>query len=428
MTVMVMEVKTAEKHPNAESLNLYQMSAPGCDRLQIIANQDRVYQVGDRVAVAMIDAVLKDGTKIKATKLRGLSSYGMALGTVDDPVGSDLSKIYCQPAIAQNVQLQRWPSVELLYNVRRSLQAVEATPQVTYRAKVKLDGTNAAVQIFPDGRVAAQSRSQVITPEDDNMGFAKWVSQNLDYFAALAQTDHLTIFGEWCGKGIQSRAAISQIDRRVFVIFAMQVIGAIDKVARLEIGSDQIATSLPSHPDIYVLPFYGSTIDLDFGDSEQLEGAIATLNQMVDDVEQVDPWVKETFGIEGIGEGLVFYPQADTQVERLEYAELLFKAKGEKHQSVKVKKPVQVNPETVKSIDEFVHLFVTPSRLEQGVTEACKGQFDMVQIGAFLKWFTLDVQKESVAELEAAQLTWKDVNKAITNAAKDWYQTKAKSL
>jgi tRNA-binding EMAP/Myf-like protein len=91
MTVIVMEVKKAEKHPNAETLNVYQLSAPGCEQLQIIANQERVYQVGESVAIALVDSVLKDGTKIKATKLRGLYSYGMALGAANAPVGSDLS-------------------------------------------------------------------------------------------------------------------------------------------------------------------------------------------------------------------------------------------------------------------------------------------------------------------------------------------------
>jgi hypothetical protein len=52
----------------------------------------------------------------------------------------------------------------------------------------------------------------------------------------------------------------------------------------------------------------------------------------------------------------------------------------------------------------------------------------MTLIGAFLKWFAMDVQKESVAELETAQLTWKDVSKAVNNAAKTWYYAKATAL
>ena len=41
--------------------------------------------------------------------------------------------------------------------------------QVTYGAKVKLDGTNGGVQVSTHGEVIAQSRNQIITTEDDNI-------------------------------------------------------------------------------------------------------------------------------------------------------------------------------------------------------------------------------------------------------------------
>ncbi|MEG3838760.1 RNA ligase family protein [Microcoleus sp. herbarium14] len=428
MPVIAMEIKTAQNHPHADALSLYIFEAPGCDSVQIIANSENIYSVGDIVAVALTDSVLKDGTKIKPTKLRGVYSYGMAIGKVEAAIGTDLSAIYCQQTVAESVQIQSWPSIELLYNLRRSLEALGETPKITYRAKIKLDGTNGGVQIFSDGRVAVQSRSQIITPENDNLGFAAWVSQNIDFFAALASAEHATIFGEWCGKGIQRRTAVSACDRKIFAVFAVQFGGESGKLAKLEIHPDKIAEFLPKHPDIFVLPFYGEPIVLDFGDRTQLESAVEILNQAVNTVETVDPWVKETFGIEGIGEGLVLFPESDELAERLSYAELLFKAKGEKHQAVKTKQPVQIDPEVAKYIDDFVNLFVTPARLEQGVTAVSDGKFEMVKIGAFLQWFTADVQKESAAELEAAQLTWKEVNKAVMNAAKKWYQEQAKSL
>jgi hypothetical protein len=154
------------------------------------------------------------------------------------------------------------------------------------------------------------------------------------------------------------------------------------QLARLETRPSKIAQFLPSHPDIFVLPFYGESIVLNFRDRAQPQTAIESLNRAIDTVEKVDPWVKETFGIEGLGEGLVFYPESDNRVERLSYAELLFKAKGEKHKVVKTKEPIQ---------------------------------------------FVADVQKESVAELAAAGLTWKEVSKAVMNAAKEWYQKPVKS-
>lgn len=428
MTVIVMEVIKATQHPNADALRVYELQAPGLPRVQVIANLERTYEVGDHISIAQVGSVLKDGTKIKATKLRGLVSYGMALGKTDEPVGKDVSDLYCQKAVAQSVQMQRWPSVELLHNVRRSLIALQATPVVTYRAKIKLDGTNAGVQVFSDGRVAAQSRSQIITPDADNMGFAQWVSKHIDYFAQLAGCHHLTIFGEWCGRGIQKRTAISQIDRKIFAVFAVQYGGIENEVAKLEIDPDKIAQLLPEHPDIFVLPFMGEPLMLDFGNHDQMESAAATLNQLVTAVEHTDPWVKDTFGIDGLGEGVVLYPQSKVPVDRLTYPELMFKAKGEKHQVVKTKKPVQLDPERVQSIDQFVALMVTPARLEQGVTEACEGQLAMPQMGAFLKWLAMDVRKESEAELEAAQLFWKDVQKAVTNAGKQWFCDRVMSL
>lgn len=65
----------------------------------------------------------------------------------------------------------------------------------------KIDGTNAAVIVSDDGtQIAAQSRSRIITPTDDNFGFAKWVEANRDELLKLGPGHH---FGEWWGQGIQ---------------------------------------------------------------------------------------------------------------------------------------------------------------------------------------------------------------------------------
>ena len=64
----------------------------------------------------------------------------------------------------------------------------------------KLDGTNACVIVCEDGTVAAQSRSKLITTDDDNYGFAAWVQKNADDLRTLGPGHH---FGEWWGCGIQ---------------------------------------------------------------------------------------------------------------------------------------------------------------------------------------------------------------------------------
>jgi hypothetical protein len=81
----------------------------------------------------------------------------------------------------------------------------------------KIDGTNACVavvdatsdrdapSVVPIAKVGplwlyAQSRKRLITPEQDNFGFARWVRDHAEDLAALGEGHH---FGEWWGLGIQ---------------------------------------------------------------------------------------------------------------------------------------------------------------------------------------------------------------------------------
>lgn len=64
----------------------------------------------------------------------------------------------------------------------------------------KIDGTNACIIITEEGEFACQSRSKIITPEDDNFGFARWAYENKEELLKLGPGYH---FGEWWGKSIQ---------------------------------------------------------------------------------------------------------------------------------------------------------------------------------------------------------------------------------
>lgn len=87
-------------------------------------------------------------------------------------------------------------------------------------ATEKLDGTNAAVGILEDGTVYAQSRTRIITPNDDNFGFARWVEVNADTLREdLGQGLH---FGEWYGEGIQRKYGMTE---KRFALFNSYVWG-----------------------------------------------------------------------------------------------------------------------------------------------------------------------------------------------------------
>jgi len=444
MSVLAMTVIRIEKHRNADTLRIYELQAPGEPSLVVVANLERVYELGDVVAVARVGATLNDGTQIRKNRLRGVDSFGLTLGLVEVPAGTDLTPEYCPkvestaPTASDEVAFVKWASIEQLHAVRFALQArhddtSEPWPRVTYRAKVKVDGTNAAIHALPSGFVA-QSRTRLLSLADDNYGFAAWAHTHHAWSCELgARLGRAVVFGEWCGRGIQKRSAISRIDRAIFAVFAIQLGDPTRDTARLVVEPERLAAMLPDHPDVFVLPWYGEAIELDFSDPEHLREQAKLVDAMVAKVEALDPWVAEILGVEGIGEGVVLYPvdgvpSEEGSFDRDRYVSLMFKAKGEEHRVNRQSRAAQIEPEVARSVAEFVALMVTPARLEQGLEQVAAGGADLERMGEFLQWVGQDVQKESVAELAAAGLTWKQVASAIGKTARQWLIAKAATL
>jgi tRNA-binding EMAP/Myf-like protein len=450
MSVLAMTVIHAKDHPNADSLRVYELVAPGVPELQVVANLERLYTPGDVVAVARIGAVLEDGTTIRKSRLRGVDSFGMALGPVDAAPGDDLSARYCQPAarsaapgLPAEVALAKWASIEQLHAVRFALQqrlelGGEPPPRLTYRAKVKVDGTNGAIHALPahdgrGGRFAAQSRTRLLAPDDDNYGFAAWAhGAAAELCAGLhARIGRAVVYGEWCGRGIQKRTAISRVERNVFAVFAVQLGDPARESTRLVVEPGRLRAMLPEHPDVFVLPWHGDAVELDFADPERLRAAAVRIDAMVAEVEATDPWVAEVFGLRGVGEGVVLYPvegvafDPEGGTDRDRYVDLMFKAKGEKHRVNRQKRAAQIDPEVARSVEEFVALVVTPARLEQGLEQVLGGRMDTRRMTELLQWVGQDVRKESAPELAAAGLEWKQVAKAVGQAAQRWYRGRA---
>jgi hypothetical protein len=272
------------------------------------------------------------------------------------------------------------------------------------------------------------------------MGFAAWVHASgwVEEFDNKVTATY-TIYGEWCGKGIQKRCSISKIDRKIFAVFAVRV-DFPGGESELRVDPEAINEILPRHPDVFILPWIDSlTVDYALS-AEDLEYTVALINHGVLRVESCDPWVRNTFGVEGLGEGIVYYPIHTWITGRDGMAvpgdilgltseslgEWGFKAKGEEHQVVRQKAPVILDTEKVAGVEAFVEKFVTENRLDQGLREACAGEAEAKLTGTFLKWFGTDVKNESADELETAGLTWKDVSKGVTLAAKRWFMDEVK--
>ena len=442
MRASVVRIEQVIDHPNADSLTIYEVSNDiNINSVQVVANQENVYNVGDNVVYIHIGSVIKDGTKIKARKLRDVVSYGMLCGPTTLPVGTDVSEEWCLPeeqAIEvkrTSLKHQKWPSIESLAHVRRTAKAHSKLGMaarfngIKYGAKLKLHGTNAAVQIAPDGEVVAQKRSSVIYPDQDNQGFATWVYNNKAWFERMANEEKIvTVHGEWYGPGIQKGVACSSIPEKSFAIFALQIGSLQDANAFYVVEPDDIRINIGHVEDApwKIIPWH-SFLDIDFLDDYQMEKTAARITNAVFDIEDCDPFIKENYNIEGTGEGLVYYPILEgvdyDDVLATEYAEYLFKSVGKKHRSnahTSTKEPIDI--EKLDNINQFVDKFVTLARLQQAVVEGCNDEYETKLIGQFLKWVANDIKKESVVELEEAGFTWKEASKSVSTKARVWYQ------
>lgn len=86
--VVVGEVLAREQHPDADRLGVCEINVGEGEPLQIVCGATN-YKVGDRVPVAMVGARLPGNFKIKASKLRGVKSFGMMCSPRELGLGDD---------------------------------------------------------------------------------------------------------------------------------------------------------------------------------------------------------------------------------------------------------------------------------------------------------------------------------------------------
>jgi len=320
----------------------------------------------------------------------------------------------------------KFPSIESFHHKVKAGKKY-FSGEMTYNVRPKLHGTNAGVVFHPTDGVYAQSRSRVITPDNDNMGFAKFVN-TLGITVSPTQNNIFVVFGEWAGEGIQSKDAITKIGKKVFAPFVVvEYKPSGDEVVRVYTNDGDLKNmigmlGLEGHADVVTIDTI-DTIQINFS-GDNLQDVADRLNDKIDVYEKVDTWVKEKFGVEGPGEGFVVTPQTmDYDV----FYNWTFKIKTETHSVNKSSKSAVVAAEPSSDVVEFVNRFVTEPRLEQAVSElGGDDEMDMSKMGEFLKWMGQDIKKESGDELEASNLEWKNVSKLITNKSRMWFMNRYK--
>lgn len=309
----------------------------------------------------------------------------------------------------------------------------KTSPVIKFKGSVKLHGTNAAVCFNHVDGLYVQSRENVITPEKDNAGFAKFVMDRKDDFLAMfdkiiGKEKHkadfidgtIVLFGEWAGGNIQPQdIGIAKLEKS-FYIFGLFVSpnedtrSEFDKLHNRILAKDWLDYSYLRNgaARIFNIQDYASyEMDIDFNMPQLVQNSLSALTIAV---EEECP-VTSAFGYKGVGEGIVWTGECNGY-------RLQFKVKGEKHSSSKVTTLAAVDVEKLNSMIEFIDNVCTESRFNQAIEKVFEGGEPTIQkTGDVIKWFVGDVMKEEIDTMKSNNIDQKEVGSHISKRVKEMF-------
>ena len=332
--------------------------------------------------------------------------------------------------------------------------------KITLHGTVKIHGTNACIAYdIKEDKLFFQSRNNIIAVGNDNAGFAQYATDNCDFYKNAIkeivsiyqnesskphELDKVYVYGEWAGQGIQKGVALSDVERffspfQVTFVKDNVITGCLDFGTGFYKSENKIKEILFNKEarcfPVTVFPTYKVELDLDNVSAAQQQIVDLTLK-----IEDECP-VGKYFGVNGIGEGIVFtsintlkfYPVEEGHIQlhkplESKFLHLNFKSKGMLHSVSKVKTIAPVDIEKIRKEQEFIEYAVTENRLNQGLEYLKENhlELDTKNIGTFIKWIISDVMKEEIDTIRENGLSEKGVPKLIGNKAKKWFFNKMK--
>jgi len=292
------------------------------------------------------------------------------------------------------------------------------TESAYFGTKIKLHGTNGAVRINSQG-IVAQSRKRDLKLGSDNYGFAQWVEKRKAYFDHLVDPDEsgtMVVYGEWAGQGVQQTVAVSKAPK-AFYIFAVAIRDSEGDLVEYILEPAEIEKFFTPAEDMFILPWFSKNHKVEFN-SPQLVADL--LNEEVAKIDEVDPYIKELYGIEAVGEGLVGYNLDDPNDTGF-----WFKVKGAKHTVNDEAKIAKVQKRAGQEYHDLAEAFLTEGRFQQAMTDSEHPLvFEKQWTGKFLSWVMQDIQKESEDERRELDIEWRLWAGILSKGAREWFLAK----
>jgi hypothetical protein len=265
-------------------------------------------------------------------------------------------------------------------------------------------------------------RNRILDEEQDNCGFCAFINSRKESINKIIAkireitkcepNDIIMIAGEICGSNIQKNVAIAELPK-MFVIFDIKIN---DKWVDFSLFSD-IKDEDNNIYNILRAPTYELMVD-----TQDLQKTFKELNELTVQVNNQCPFAK-TFGIDGIGEGLVF------KCKDIRTSRLWFKVKGDDHCGKsckpKVLKNTKMDSPLSKELYDFIEMTVTDARLNQGIEYLNEMQLDIIpkNTSAFIKWIADDIFDEEIDKINELDIIESVIKREICKEASLWYKT-----
>ena len=288
-------------------------------------------------------------------------------------------------------------------------------PTLKYVGTVKSHGTNLAIGWNSNtSELWFQSRTNIITPENDNAGAARFFTEfkhELISYLDNIPGSEVIVFMEWIGKGIQKGVAINELSKRAILF---------DVLCDGKWLSKERVASIPNDRElciynIYNFPTYEFAIDFNF--PEDVQNKLVELTTSVAD----ECPIAKSFGVSGIGEGIVWKCVTEGYTDPKFY----FKVKDERHANSKVTKLNPVDDEKINKLRELAAIVTPAWRLSQMLTESCDlnngGAIDRSKMGNYLKLVNNDICKEEMDVLNENKTDFKEIVKYVGEIARNYF-------
>jgi hypothetical protein len=275
------------------------------------------------------------------------------------------------------------------------------------------------------------SKERILTKENDNDNFANWVNSKSkevwlkifkkvkeNLITDVSENEKITLFGEWCGKGIQNKAAITKCER-MFFIFAIRIGNDVDHGGK-PIGwltDNNFKNVYNRSENIFNSSMFENFfLEVDWNYPKEIEKIVEEKTKVIND----SCPVAEYFGVDGVGEGIVWIP---ANYDELNNTKLWFKTKGDKHKQNKKSKDSEIDPEIIRNISALLDEYLVENRLERGIAYLKEAGIFLEAFNTkfFIEFIAKDILKDASEHLKTLEIDSEKLRKEISKYSGKWF-------